>query len=224
MLKKLLIVVAHPDDESIFFSGLIQSRNPDLFKVICITDGNADGHGDLRANQFQSAMKMLGVKDFKILSHPDIYEQRLDYHAICQDLCKLTDIEEVFTHGILGEYGHPHHQDVSYAVHKCFKGKLPIWSIAYNCYPDYQVKLTEEHFKLKSQILSHVYLAETRRFVNFIPSNWCEGFSKVELVEVEALYKFFTEGIKPDLKKLKKFGWYWPYIDFNGGQVAPRPF
>jgi LmbE family N-acetylglucosaminyl deacetylase len=224
MLKKILIVIAHPDDESIFFSGLIQSNNPDQFKVICVTDGDADGHGKLRANQFATAMKMLGVNDFQILSHPDIYEKRLDHHGICLDLCQLTDIREIYTHGILGEYGHPHHQDVSYAVHKCFTGKFPIWSIAYNCYPDFEVKLTEQEFKLKTKILSEVYLAETRRFVNFIPSYWYEGFTKVELDEVEALYRFFTKAIKPDLKILKKFGWYWPYLDFNGGQAAPRPF
>jgi LmbE family N-acetylglucosaminyl deacetylase len=224
MSKKILIVIAHPDDESIFFSGLIQSHDPDNFRVICVTDGNADGHGQVRSQQFSEAMKIMGVSDFKILSFPDVYEKRLDHQALCEELCQYSDIKEIYTHGILGEYGHPHHQDVSFAVHKCFDVKLPIWSIAYNCYPDQIIKLSEKQFQIKTQILSQIYIAETRRFVNFIPSNCYEGFAKVEFVEVQSLYDYITTGKKPDLKLLKKFGWYWPYLEHNGGQVAPRPF
>ena len=185
MSKKTLIVTAHPDDESIFFCGLIQSRNSDDFRVVCVTDGNADGHGKIRSKQFTAAMKALDVDDFKMLSYPDIYEQRLNHKELCEDLCQFTDIKEIYTHGILGEYGHPHHQDVSYAVHRCFDKKLPIWSVAYNCYPDKEFKLTDTQYHLKTQILSNIYLAETRRFVNFIQSYWYEGFAKVDFEEVE---------------------------------------
>lgn len=227
MSKKRLIVTAHPDDESIFFSGLIQKVGGDNFSVICVTDGNADGKGSSRLKQFLASMKRLGVTDCQTLAFPDIYEKRLDIEKLSDILLANhadQSFKEVYTHGVLGEYGHPHHQDVSYAVHMTFNNKCPVWSIAYNCYPDKEFKLNEEQFKVKTEILSKIYLAETKRFVHFLQSYWYEGFTKVSLEEVTVLYEYISKGIKPDLKKLKVYSWYWTYLENNKGKVGPRPF
>ena len=222
--KVAYIITAHPDDESIFFSGLILSHTEVEWHVFCVTDGNADGNGQVRADQFKRACLKLGVTKCEILGYPDVYEKRLDIDKLSAELSKLKTPDYVYTHGVLGEYGHPHHQDVCVATYRAFKEKTEVYSVAYNCHPDQVITLDQDLYDIKTHILVDIYHAETRRFVNFIQAYWSEGFSKVSLEEVEELYSYFTLREKPELEKLKKFGWYWPYLEHNGGKVAPRPF
>ena len=111
MKKHNLLVVAHPDDETIFFGGLVQVYRRRPWKVICVTDGNADGEGEKRKKDFFSACTQLIAKSFEMWDFPDRFGQRLDIDRLAQRL-KTENAAEVFTHGALGEYGHPHHQDV----------------------------------------------------------------------------------------------------------------
>jgi len=52
-----LLVVAHPDDETIFFGGTMYSLKKRGWKVIVVTDGNADGMGSTRRNQLLARAK-----------------------------------------------------------------------------------------------------------------------------------------------------------------------
>lgn len=183
-------MVAHPDDETIFFGGLIQ-QTPNDFHIVCVTDGNADGRGQERKLEFENACKELGCKSFEMWDFPDIYEKRLDIKALSKRLKALGEFQEVYTHNPLGEYGHPHHQDVSHAVYKTFTGNSII-SPAYNDFPDIGIALTEEVFEKKSYILTHIYGKETERFLNILPVTWGEGFSAVEEDEAESIYKFLS--------------------------------
>jgi N-acetylglucosaminylphosphatidylinositol deacetylase len=49
VIKDVLIVIAHPDDEVMFFLPLI-SQLSGVFKIhlLCISNGNADGLGETR--------------------------------------------------------------------------------------------------------------------------------------------------------------------------------
>jgi len=222
--KQAYIITAHPDDESIFFSGLVMTHSELDWHVYCVTDGDADGNGEVRADQFNRACSKLGVTKSEILGYPDIYEKRLDISKLSKELKELGNPDYVYTHGVLGEYGHPHHQDVCVATYRAFKSSTDVFSVAYNCHPEQTIALSKDQYDVKTEILVDIYHAETRRFVNFIQAYWSEGFTQVDLKEVEELYRYFTEGIKPDLNKLEKFKWYWPYLEHNGGEVAPRPF
>ena len=216
-----LIVVAHPDDETLFFAGLMLSVKSHPWKVICVTDGNADGQGALRADQLAEACHQLKVKSLEHWNFPDIYEQRLNIASLVEKLAALEDIHQVYTHGILGEYGHPHHQDVSMAVHLAFP---KVFSVAYNCFAQKLVKLSPKQYQLKSRILSTVYLSETRRFAPFLPSTFVEGFTTVDLKEAQLIYQWITKGIKPDRKLLKIYGWYFEYLKKAIEEPPPRPF
>src|SRR5262245_23146964 len=111
-----LLCVAHPDDEVIFFGGLLQRRRTLPWTIVCMTDANADGDGRRRKLQFEKACRSLGIKDAQWWNYPDIYEQRLPVEDIIAQLREeFPRPQNVFTHGIVGEYGHPHHQDVSFA-------------------------------------------------------------------------------------------------------------
>ncbi len=209
-----LLVIAHPDDETIFFSGLLQTLKP--WHVICVTDGNADGQGHKRTKQFEKALNLQKVSSFEQWDFLDIYHKRLSIPKLVERL-KGYRPQSVFTHGIVGEYGHPHHQDVSMAVHKTFKD---VSSVAYNCYPDLTLKLTQKQFELKAKILSKIYFSETERFANFLPATSIESFAKLSFKEVESIYLHFTK--KKPLKNLDKYEWFKPYLAKK--TISKRPF
>jgi len=216
-----LIVVAHPDDETLFFAGLIQAVKSLPWKVVCVTDGNADGQGAKRAGQLAEACRLLKVRSLEHWDFPDIYEKRLDVATLAKRLKSLDNVGQVFTHGILGEYGHPHHQDVSFAVHSAFKN---VFSVAYNCYAKKLVKLSPAQYALKARILSTVYLSETRRFAPFLPATFVEGFTPATFSEVQAIYDWLTKRIEPNRAKLKTYGWYFEYLKKAIDEPPPRPF
>jgi LmbE family N-acetylglucosaminyl deacetylase len=191
--KHNLVIVAHPDDELIFFGGLILSERKTSWKVICVTDGNADGRGAERRSEFQSALSALNVGASAWLNMPDIYTQRLNLNKLILELKSEPAPLAVYTHGPLGEYGHPHHQDVSLAAHRVFFNQCPVWSPAFNTMPDRLLCLSPAIYKKKSLILTSVYGKETARFLNLLPLSWSEGFLRLPLTEVEAIYKHLTE-------------------------------
>ncbi len=227
--KNGLIIIAHPDDETLFFSGLIQNKAPKYaWEIICVTDGNADGQGNRRHRQFKRACQSLGVTKTQWWGFPDRFESRIPLSALTKKLQEFiltshTDI--VFTHNVLGEYGHPHHQDVSFAVHQVFQTtSIPVFSTAYNAYPELKINLTAAEFQLKTKILSTIYSEETRRFAHLLPATSSEGFIQVDFKEVTALYEFFAQNKFPKIGVLKNFKWYWPYIKNGSLGKLPRPF
>lgn len=225
--KHNLIVVAHPDDETIFFGGLIQQSKRLPWHVVCVTDGNADGKGAERQKQFQQACQKLKVWRTTFFHLPDFYEKRLDIQTLQNKFSAMDTPHEIFTHGPLGEYGHPHHQDVCYATHHFFSNKAPVWAVAHNCRPEKVIKLTPDQFRKKTDILSKIYFSETERFINFVPATAMEGFVRFQLREIEALYNFFLSSESPshfDQKNLKKYKWLQPYLPAMKATIRRRPF
>src|ERR1035438_7598997 len=108
-LPKALVIVAHPDDETIFFGGAILSLRY-AWDVVCLTDGDADGKGQKRAEDFKLACKRLGAKKAHILGFKDRFESRLDIDSVESQLNEFVKAngpyKVMFTHGPLGEYGH----------------------------------------------------------------------------------------------------------------------
>lgn len=202
-----LLVVAHPDDETLFFGGLLQRRKTRPWTVICATDANADGFGAMRRKQFERACKMLGVKRSEWWSYPDRYETRLPVNELTERLKALPTPHTIYTHGIIGEYGHPHHQDVSIAVHRAFAKHPRVFSSAYNAFPDFRIELDEKEFRKKAKILTEVYGSETMRFLNLLTASSTEGFMSLTAKEVEAVYGFYAQGKALDKKALPRYGW-----------------
>ncbi|MCB0362816.1 MAG: PIG-L family deacetylase [Bdellovibrionales bacterium] len=217
--KSDLIIIAHPDDETLFFSSVIQQRPYQRpCEIICVTDGNADGMGSRRHRQFLNACRKLGVNKTHWWKYSDIYEKRLPLAPLVERLSTHPKPFRIFTHNILGEYGHPHHQDVSYAVHRAFFSQVPIFSTAYNTYPTLSFTLSREQYERKTEILSKIYASETKRFIHILPATYTEGFLQVSLAEVESIYAFYTRGKRLQQRHLNAFKWYWPYI--KDGQLS----
>lgn len=219
---KYLVVVAHPDDETLFFSGVL-FKHASQTQVICITDGNADSLGKARQRQFKKACRDFGVFRFQQWDFPDLFDRRLDIKKLEERLDELQHFKKVFTHGPLGEYGHPHHQDVCLAVHRSFHKKCPVYSISYNTFPQITFKLSQKQYLKKLKILTQIYYHEVRRFLNFIPVTFVEGFSLVRLTEVEAIYDCFTQK-KLNPRKLKSYAGMKKILAKHEYALKQRPF
>jgi len=225
--KASLVIVAHPDDETLFLGGLILSSPKKNWHIVCVTDGNADGQGQLRHQQFISACKKLGVKKWTFFNLPDRFEKRLDLAALKEKLTSLPAASEVYTHGPTGEYGHPHHQDVCLAVHRFYKSKIKaptVWGIAQNCAAEKIANLNQKLFSQKSAILADIYFSETERFIHYVPATFSEGFCQFNLKEIEHLYDFFTMNVTIDKKMLKHYRWFVKYLKNFKARLTQRPF
>jgi LmbE family N-acetylglucosaminyl deacetylase len=222
MSQKTHIIVAHPDDETIFFGGLVLSQKK-KWHIICVTDGDADGKGAYRKEMFNQALKRLKATG-EMWDFSDTYEKRLPIDELVHRLKGLGPQKTVYTHGPLGDYGHPHHQDVCMATHLAFK-KAEIWSPAYNFAPQKVVKLAPATYKKKCAILWDIYNDEIKRFLHIIPATWAEGFTKFDFKTVEAIYSGILTGTLPTRAQLKEMAWLHDYLQENQAQILKtRPF
>ncbi len=201
-----LLVVAHPDDETIFFSGLLMRKRSVPWKVVCVTDGNADGRGKERAEEFRAATKLLGVTKAEHWDFPDRFPGRLPVDEIAARLREFSAPKEIYTHGPLGEYGHPHHQDTALAVHRAFP-RGAIYSPAWNSRPDRVVKMSPSEYKKKTRAFAEIYAKETHSFLNVLPNNAVETYTRFRGYEVEALVGFLRGERELDPKSLDRHAW-----------------
>jgi len=105
-VRRGAIVVAHPDDESLWCGGLM-ARYPARWTVICCSVPRTD---PIRAYKFFRACEVLGAKA-RLLPFP---EGTNDLRHL--DEIDLGCFDCVVTHNDIGEYGHLHHVHVHQSV------------------------------------------------------------------------------------------------------------
>lgn len=98
------IVVAHPDDETLWCGGLML-RYPGRWTVICCSIPRAD---PIRAWKFFDACAVLGARA-RLLP---FVEARADEPLGHLEALELDGYDCIVTHNETGEYGHRHHRDV----------------------------------------------------------------------------------------------------------------
>lgn len=106
---KKLMIVAHPDDDSIWGGAHLLEGD---YLVVCITNGK----NDTRSAEFNKVIEKSGCQGL-ILNYPDkVLGVRDDWEHVedkinedIQKLIKLKAWELIVTHNPKGEYGHQHH-------------------------------------------------------------------------------------------------------------------
>lgn len=127
--KRVLVVVAHPDDESFALGGLLDRFVTDgaQVAVLCLTRGEAStlgsGPGDLaavRADELEAAGEVLGMATTTALAHPDGALAATDPAVLAAEVDR--EVERTRPDGILvfdplsGVTGHPDHAAASLAA------------------------------------------------------------------------------------------------------------
>eukprot|EP01048_Picozoa_sp_COSAG05_P013051 COSAG05_NODE_1354_length_5108_cov_24.726692_2_plen_102_part_00 len=60
---RILLVTAHPDDETMFFGPMLLSRQPgQKIFIYCLSTGNADGLGETRKKELMAATAALWIQ------------------------------------------------------------------------------------------------------------------------------------------------------------------
>lgn len=111
-----LMIVAHPDDDTIWGGVHILSGN---YLVVCVTCGT----NKTRADEFTLVMEksdnqfiMLGYPDKVGGERSDWKEEKDDIKRDIEDIMSLKKWDHIVTHNPDGEYGHEHHKMTSKIV------------------------------------------------------------------------------------------------------------
>lgn len=153
--RRAALVVAHPDDETLWCGGLLQ-RLPLDWTVIACSIPRRDPE---RAWKFFDACRDLGAAGrlLPFEETPAVENLR------GLPLLALAGYDLVATHGAAGEYGHPHHRQVHHAV----KATVPARLLTIGWRPDgagcLRIDLTPAEAARK--------LAALRRYDHMAPSD-----------------------------------------------------
>ena len=121
---RVALVIAHPDDEAMFFAPTIKelvSEGKEL-TVICFSNGGFDGLGQIRAEELQASCQGLGVSHVHLIDHPELQDGPKESwsHSLIAQLLQEHQKEGRYgtfiTFDDRGVSGHPNHISVHYGV------------------------------------------------------------------------------------------------------------
>lgn len=113
---KRAMIVAHPDDETLFGAGIV-IRNPGDWTIYCCTIPAAD---PIRAVKFHDACRVLGATGV-VYPHT---EPCINSTITWLNEIDLSAYDHIVTHNSFGEYGHLQHKDVNRYVVRTYGKKL----------------------------------------------------------------------------------------------------
>ena len=143
--EKVILFVAHPDDDTLFFHSFIKKHKP--YVVLCTA-----GWSLRRLPCFFRAMKKYGVK-YRAYAL-GTRDKRTDIlERIVKRCLMLGQFELCATHNSEGEYGHEMHKRVHQAV--ISQAKIPVWvPVTADRIEDFS--LAEKEFAEKCYIFSNI--------------------------------------------------------------------
>ena len=125
-IGSVLLLIAHPDDEIMFWTPTIKyflSQKIEL-KILCLSNGNYNGLGDLREIEFDNVSRELNLSHNVILNDPELQDdinKKWDPNKVSEMiddfLNKNNDIKTIITFDNNGVTKHPNHIS-------CFEGLM----------------------------------------------------------------------------------------------------
>jgi LmbE family N-acetylglucosaminyl deacetylase len=146
MIKSVLVIGAHPDDETILTGGTLALLSSQGVRVhiLCATRGEGGEVGEppvceqselgvVREHELRCAAEKLGAASIRTLGYVDpvigpdeeLYSFEADFDTLAAQLraaIRAVEAEVVITHGRDGEYGHPAHRLLHRATRAAVEG------------------------------------------------------------------------------------------------------
>lgn len=123
------LLIAHPDDEVMFFAptlSQLQSIDNLQFNIVCFSNGNADGLGNIRAKELNDSISLL-LKDQKfdihLFDHIDGMKQKWGQDLMLNQLDSIIDTKNssinnfILTFDDFGVSDHINHKACSSLAH-----------------------------------------------------------------------------------------------------------
>lgn len=119
---KTLIVISHPDDESMFFGPTIirlknQVKN---LLIVCLSKGDFYGNGDVRTLELAAAAQVFGIDDVCIIDDPRLSDgSSWDGNVILElvgPIITNEKVKNVITFDDYGTSGHSNHRSTHRAM------------------------------------------------------------------------------------------------------------
>ena len=166
---KKLVIVSHPDDESLFFSQELLCKEK-VTAVFCLTNG----YNWVRRREFYRALHYYHLNGY-IMKLPDqtmfsfLFNQKNVYRRIHRLWELYSGCESVYTHNPEGEYGHFHHQMIHSIVTETFgKSKVKI-PVSRKMIQDKKYLLNQRKLAEKKYIFDQFYTSQADIVQKYIP-------------------------------------------------------
>lgn len=117
-IGSVLLIIAHPDDEIMFWTPTIKSliSNKIPMKILCLSNGNYDGLGQLREKEFDNLSRLLNFPDNQIIDIPDLQDnikKKWDPNVVSEQIEEFLknneDVKTILTFDSNGVTKHPNH-------------------------------------------------------------------------------------------------------------------
>lgn len=227
--KKILLIVAHPDDEIIAAGGTLiraEQENIDTY-VCCLSKGELgifsrnyqENIVEVRENEYEEAMKYVGVSKYYHFNIPDtrFVNNKKRVEKIVSKLIEDINPQCIITHDPSGISNHPDHILTSRVVYEIVKGRF---SNSINLYYSSISEDEQELRKATSNSINFDNLQKATHIIdieNFIEQKGhlyrvyeSQNISKKFSIPIERWFAFhhFEHFHKVDFRKSYRFDFY----------------
>lgn len=107
-----ILLVAHPDDELLFFKDILEKYN-NVIKVICLTNAN----NKIRSNEFIHSLKQFNILNYEMWDYEDAHSSYVSIRLREKIKNSIKGYGKIYTHSLSGETGHPQHIALYKTIH-----------------------------------------------------------------------------------------------------------